>query len=199
MTADANAVARFWTWVAAREQSLRAITDRDAPILDELLERLHACSPGLFFELGGTPGDTTELIITAEGVAERFDAVRQVVRAAPALTGWEFIAFKPAHGFAFVTQHGQARIDAARSWFLPLESASRPDQFGIRLACDEYDPDAHEDFLFAAYIVIDTGLGELAAARDVHHIEVELTPATPATSDYLPLPELPAFLSRRRS
>ena len=188
---------QFWTWVVANAETLRDVCDRDAPILDELLEQLHAYRPGLYFELGGTPGETTELIISAEGVAERFDAVRELVAAAPALDGWEFIAFKPAHGFTFVTEHGRARIDAARSWFLPMESAARPDQLGLRLAVDDYTAEVHEDFLFAAFIVLDVGLGELSAARDIQHVAVGRTPADPAAEGYIALPELPSYIRWR--
>ena len=124
---------RFWSWVVANEPTLRTVGDHHAPILDELLEQLHAYSPGLFFELGGIAGETTELIISAEGKAERFDAVKALVAAAPPLDGWEFIAFKPAHGFTFVTEHGRARIDAAKARFLPLESATKPDQLLRRI------------------------------------------------------------------
>jgi hypothetical protein len=108
-----------------------------------------------------------------------------------------FIAFKPAHGFTFVTEHGRARIEAAKSWFLPLESSAKQDQFGLRLGVDDYTQDAHEDYLFAAFIVLDTGLGELSAARDIGHVEVGRTPPDPAAEGYLELPELPAFIRWR--
>jgi hypothetical protein len=187
----------FWKWVSSHAQELRRRLEGADPLLDDVRNELHRYCPELYFEVGGLPGATTALIITAEGNSSAFDAVRALVDAAPSLPGWEFIAFKPAQGFAFVTEHGRARIDASRSWFMPLESKSAPTQFGLVLACDEYSPDAHDDFMFAARVVIRTGLGELAAATSVHHIEIEETPSAPASRGYIELPELPQYLSWR--
>ena len=100
--------ARFWSWFAANASALRTVAGSE----DLLLDRLHGYCPELFFEIGGAPGGATELIITAEGDRSRFDAVRALVAAAPALVGWTFIAFRPPQGFAFVTRHERAEIDA---------------------------------------------------------------------------------------
>ena len=53
---------RFWEWIAANQRALRRSPASDAPILDELLERLHAYDPDVYFLIGGIPGGTTELI-----------------------------------------------------------------------------------------------------------------------------------------
>jgi len=187
----------FWAWVVANERKLREASNANDPVLDDLLRQLHAYCSDLYFEIGGVVDGATELIITAEGNSSYFDAVRRLVELAPALPGWKFVAFKPPHGFAFVTKHGRATINAAKAWFLVLTSASRPDLLGLRIACDEYTPDAHDDFLFGARIAIQAGLGEVSAARDVQHVEVGRTPDSPAADGYIALRELPKYLAWR--
>jgi hypothetical protein len=121
------------------------------------------------------------------------------VEAAPRIDGWKFVAFKPAAGFGFVTQYESARIDASKSWFMPLESKLEPKHFGMRLACDDYVAEHREDFLAAAQLVVETGLGELAAAENVSFLDVERTPTSPADRGYLELPALAAYLDWRRT
>jgi hypothetical protein len=52
--------------------------------------------------------------------------------------------------------------------------------------------------LNAAYIVIDTGLGELMTARDVHNIDVRALPEDAAGEGFIELRELRTYLDWRR-
>jgi len=187
---------QFWAWFTANEARFRGIRRLDnEPLLDEILSHLHAYSERLFFMIGGDPDRPTELIVTAEGDKRAFGAVRALVDAAPKLAGWKFIAFKPAGGFAFVCTWEGARIDVKRAWFLPLLSTTTPAQFGVRLGCDEYVETLHDEFVAAAYVVLDTALGELVAASEIHHVDVGLTPSEPESQGYMRLSELPAFIA----
>ena len=62
-------------------------------ILDELLDNLHAYCDKLYFNIGGEYGGQQELTITAEGKTDYFDAVEELIKEAPELEGWSFIAF----------------------------------------------------------------------------------------------------------
>lgn len=190
----------FWIWFADNQARFRTASgDEKERLLDETLERLQAYSEDLYFEVGGAPGEPIELVVTAEGVAEAFGAVRALIAAAPAIEGWRFVALKPPAGFDFATTFEGARIDARRSWFMPLEAPNAPRLFGLRLACDDYLEELREDFLAAAHIVVETGLGELVAAERVQFIDVERTPSSPNDAGYLELPALTAYLDWRAS
>ena len=193
MTARARA---FWRWVVEHEAALRAVIAEptgEEPVLETLLEQLHQVDPNLYYLLGG---DETghELIITAEGELHSFPAVRALVQAAPTLTGWQFIAFKPPMGCDFVLRHEAASIDASQSWFLPAPS---PVGFGLKLACPSFAGQHADDYEFAALELLDAVLGELVAARDVKHIEMVKLPASPAQAGFRKLEELPEFLAAR--
>src|SRR4051812_9694410 len=90
----------FWRWFAKHQARFRSVeVPEKEGLLDEIQHHLHAYCPDLFFEIGGFPGGTTELIITAAGRRALFPQVRELVSAAPPIDGWSFIAFKPAQGF----------------------------------------------------------------------------------------------------
>ena len=193
-----NTPADFWNWFVTAQDRFR---DVDVPereqLLDELLEHLHGYCDGLYFEVGGMPGAVSELVITAEGNADYFGAVQDLVAAAPAIAGWRFIAFRPPMGFTFSTRYEDVTIDPAASWFLPLVHDADPTSLGLRLAVPDYDESEKEAFTNAAFIVIDTALGELIAARDVHHIEVCEIPDDPEGEGFIELPELTTYLDWR--
>lgn len=191
-----SSAAAFWRWVAEHEAELRAVIAEptgEEPVLEALLEALHAVDPNLYYLLGG---DETghELIITAEGELKAFPAVQALVAAAPALPGWQFIAFKPPMGCDFVLRHEAASIDANQTWFLP---ATSPSGFGVKLACPSFTGKHADDYEFAAIELLDVVLGELVAARDVKHLEVVKLPASPETAGFRRLAELPDFLAAR--
>lgn len=185
----------FWRWFAANQARFRSVEgpSKEA-LLDELGEHLEAYCAGLFFEIGGTPGGTTELIITAEGRRSLFGAVRELIASAPVLDGWELIAFKPAQGSDFVTNYEGARVDPKACWFLPLESPSDPERLGLRVGCPTFDPSLRRDFGNAMLIVLDTVLGELRAADEIGYVEVVELCAAPAEEGFIELPELPQYL-----
>ena len=124
------------------------------PLLDEILAHLHAYSERLFFMIGGDPDGPTELIVTAEGNTSAFGAVRALVDGAPNLSGWKFIAFKPAGGFDFVCTWEGARIDVEHAWFVPLLSNTKPSRFGVRVTCDDYVETLHDEYVAAAVVTL---------------------------------------------
>jgi hypothetical protein len=94
--------ADFWNWFAVAQERFRSVqVPEKEQLLDELLARLHDYCDALYFEIGGTPGDVSELVITAEGDARYFGAVQDLIEAAPSITGWRFVAFRPPMGFQF--------------------------------------------------------------------------------------------------
>src|SRR5262245_50578825 len=118
---------KFWNWFEennSRYFYLGQITDpnKREELLDEFLNHLHDYSNKLFFEIGGRPNETQELIITAAGNTDYYGQVEQLVSASPFIDGWNVIAFKPPMGIDFVTRYEDIELDPKRIWFLPLEN-----------------------------------------------------------------------------
>jgi hypothetical protein len=198
MTDPSDDVRAFWEWFALHEARFRSIDSSRDPRLDEILRRLHGFSPKLYFEIGGAPEGPTEFIVTAEGRRDLYSEVRRLIAAAPALDGWRFIAFKPAHGFDFVTDYEGVHVDPKRCWFMPLTSAKRPNSLGLRIAVPDFQELRRDAFVTALLKVLDTALGELAAAEEIETVVVAPLPADPPRDGWIELIELPAYLMWRR-
>ena len=190
----------FWSWFAAHRHRFEnlEVPNKDA-LLEEFLAVLHKVSEGLWFQIGMDPDGTHELVITAEGNEEFFADVEDLVAAAPAIEGWRVTAFKQAQGFGFSVGYNGVSVDPKQAWFLPLGSESRPEDLGLLIAVPGYDQEWAEEYLFACYILLDEGLGELRAAQDIQHVEVGPMPAAPQDEGYIELEELAPYLDWRAS
>jgi len=191
---------RFWSWFSSNERRYR---DLDVPekeqLLDELLEQLHAFDRNLWFEIGGGSDGPRELVITAEGNLSAFPALRELCRSAPSIPEWTVVSFKQPQGFDFTTEYEDITVAPAATWFLPLDSQQQPELLGLRLAFAHFETSRQRQFLAAAYVMLEAGLGELTAAEHITHVEVCLAPSSPESEGYRVLPELPEYLAQRRA
>ena len=89
--------ATFWTWFAPEEARLATQAAGEDPVstMKEISARL---PQKLIAELAvdHAPGANQTLVITADGDSNGFPAVARLVGAAPKLTRWKVVAFRPA-------------------------------------------------------------------------------------------------------
>jgi hypothetical protein len=188
----------FWSWFVANEHLYRDVeVPEKESLLDALLERLQAFCAQLWFEVGGGPTGPRELVITAEGRIEAFPSLLELTRAAPDIPGWQVVAFKQPQGFEFVAHYEDIVVAPEATWFLPLFSQEDPESLGLRLAFAHFEQKKKRQFLAAAYVLLEAGLGELAAAEEVAHVEVCQAPSSPEGSGYLSLRSLREYLDGR--
>lgn len=163
--------------------------------LDEIQERLHAYCEHLWFEVGGAPVGPMEFIISAEGNDQYFSNVKELVDAAPQISGWSIIAFKPPHGFDFVTTYEGVKLDPKICWFLPLTSTRESGRVALRVGVPGFDPSIKETIESGLYIVADAGLGELVTGQRIAFIEACEVPADPEQDGYIRLSELGDYIA----
>lgn len=188
----------FWKWFLKHQSKIEAFKNANDPILDQLLEQLHKYNEHLFLELS-TNFEEKELVITAEGDSEQFESVRDLMAKAPKLKNWKFTAFRPPLGFGFQTKYEGVEYDPEKLWFLPLENESNPSAVGIKIGIPSFDEKIHVHSKAAAWVILDTALGELVSAQEIQYMETGALPSDPEKEGYIELPELPKYLTWKKS
>jgi len=191
-------IQEFWRWFQDHRTEFETLTDTAAPFWDVALGQLKRLDKHLWFELSQPDHNDREFIITAESHADVFQLVDTIVARAPRILGWQFIALKPPMGFDFTTTYEGIRFEPRAMWFLPLENDSRPDDFGLRVGVPNLTHDIERQANNAIAVILETALGERAAALNIQHLEVFTLPESPESQGYMPLYELPDYISSRR-
>jgi hypothetical protein len=195
---EGHRIEEFWVWFVAHQMEFSSLSSQDEPFWDQALEQLKSVDEHLWFELSRHRHPARELIMTVEGHVDSFPTVERLVRFAPEIEGWSFVALKPAHGFDFITTYEGTDFDPRRMWFLPLERTSHPNVFGIRVAVPGFDRTDPKNAHTAVLVILDTALGERSAALDVHYTEVAEMPTDPASQGYIELFKLADYIARRK-
>src|SRR5882724_2507163 len=93
---------QFWNWFRDNGERLRSLMysgdeeARDAAVA-ELRQAGEAAAPNLVLEVAraASPGEPHSRVVSADGHADRADAVKDFAATAPELPGWKVIAFRP--------------------------------------------------------------------------------------------------------
>src|SRR5450755_4259399 len=131
-----DTTSQFWNWFKDNNKAYLFLDSVDEDMHEKLLndfeEELHKYCDKIYFEIGGSPNEDQEIIITAEGDKNYFDKVEQLISAAPKIDGWIFIAFKPPIPGHFKSKWDDLELNTQDIWFLPLINDKDSD-FGIRI------------------------------------------------------------------
>jgi hypothetical protein len=193
-----QAIDQFWCWFQSHRSDFDALTDTNAPFWDIAVGQLQRLDEHLWFELSQPNGDAREFIVTAEGHEEVFPLADAIVDRAPKIPGWQFLALKPPMGFDFQTTYEGISFDPRSMWFLPLDSRSRPQDLGLRVGVPNLTPAVKRQAQNAVLVILDTALGERAAALDIQFLEVSTLPESPDSQGYIELCELPKYIEWRK-
>jgi hypothetical protein len=200
---------RFWEWFAANSQRYLqfdpAAAGDHAALFDELQARLNKVHRGLAFMIGVGGDDESagrrELVISADGIKERFPAVERLVAAAPELPDWKIIAFRPRGdidgtidiaGFTMGPENLWFRIEpdsgkvGLHLYIAPVE--------GCEAADEAADLDA-EPVAVACFLLLDNALGEYDVETKIGFIErhpLPEGPDGPEREGLRPFSEIPA-------
>lgn len=196
-------IKRFWDWFRENQHKYLFIneveTDEKERLLDDFLAELHKYCSQVFFQIGGTQYGVQELIITAEGKTSYFDRVEDLVFSSPVFTDWKVIAFKPPMGPNFVTRYNDIEFDPQKSWFIPMENVNNTDLIGLRVGFPDFDYNRRNVFLFGAWQVLDTMLGEKAVSLDINYVDVGAIPNNPEQAGFIPLAELREYIEWKKN
>jgi hypothetical protein len=188
----------FWQWFADHQPELNSLSNSDEPFWNLAVEQVKKVDERLWIELSEAGEPIREFIVTAEGHVEAFPVAETLVSLAPRIEGWTFVALKPPMGFTFTTRYEGSLFEPRRMWFLPLESPSQPQHFGMRVGIQGLESIDERVARNAVLVILDTGLGERSAALDIQYIQVAELPPDPESQGYIELPKLPDYIAWRK-
>ncbi len=194
---------QFWKWFEKNNNAYLFLNQVDENekerLLDELLDNLHNYCDKLYFEAGGHPDETQELIISAEGDINYFNKVEELILNAPKIKNWKFIAFIPPKDSDFEINFENVILNPNEIWFMPIEKKDDENWFGIEVCIKNHDLIKDKDYFTSAiYKVVETIVGEKSFALDIDYLETEQLPENPEEVGLIELSELPQYISWRK-
>ncbi len=159
---------RFWSWFAANSaRFLKSETDVST-LSDELAAALRRVRRGLTFELSRKFDYGRELIISADGIKDRFPAVQKLVAAAPDLDGWRIVAFRQRGGTNLIVEFSGYRLDPEDVWFKVVADKKK---VGLYLLLPQASQACERTTGMASFILLDHALGEYDVEMKLGFIE----------------------------
>lgn len=178
--------ARFWAWFAAHDSALLAVRTGNEPICHDLAQRLQQINPDLTFEFGPPEHGRREFVLSAGGIRDAFPAVIELANAAPSLTHWRVVKFRPPRPDVTKVTVAGVSLDAANVLFLATPAEDRTD---LTLAVPGYRETTNHTFEQAGYLLLDGMLGEYGVETAIGGITF-IDAASRPPGDWQPLPRL---------
>jgi hypothetical protein len=196
-----NGAAAFWEWFAAHEYQVHGPGNQSRKIeafLTELIPQLKKFNPWLKALVGPCGAHRFELVITSDADIALFPKAEELIDAAPTLSGWIFTALKPALGLdkIRIEMYGCEFSDAVMQ-FYPVEDPKFPDKIRIVFVHRDYDRRREDDFRTGAFVLVENGIGELAAATKIDEYQVRGLPEPKEKIELIPLGKLEEYLNWR--
>lgn len=190
---------QFWDWFSKSNKAYSFIEQVDANLKEKLLlefqRELHNYSRDLYFEIGGDPDDSNELIISAGGNRAYFKLVEHLVGLAPKIDKWEIFALIPPRGIDFESLYDGVRLVPKDMWFMPLESSSNPNILGLEVYVPGISIRDKSVLESAIRNILFNLLGEKSASEDIGYLSVEALLESPHKLGLIQLEDLPSYIS----
>ena len=187
----------FWKWFADNSESLTMLDDLDEvrqhTLLDELQQQLDNYCEGLTYEMGEPTQSGRTLTFSAEGDADLFRYVVEIVDNAPDVDWWTFEAFRQPKGKDLKVTFDKYTFRTKDMYFMQLESEEEPDILGIRVALPN-PVDDDDDQLVGVYVTIEALIGEFDCTTLIGYLDTCAVPDNPAQAGFRPLDDMPEFI-----
>ncbi len=166
-----NPMDDFWNWFVTNEAYIFQNIENEEvqeTLFDDISSQLSKIDENIAFEFSPIHEDgTREFMISAEGIADSFPAVIELVKRSPKIDKWKFVAFrKRIEGDNFSIQYGDYNITYDDIFF---RYSTSNDQLGIELNIRNFDESL--EMKNAIYILLDGLLGEYDVTMNIDWIE----------------------------
>lgn len=178
-------ITQFWDWfvVSADHLSAMASAGKARELNDIVGPRVREFDQNLGWEIGPGLDKDWGLAISPNGVRNRLGLTQRIVASAPPMFQWEFYPAKPPkrwHGFFQMrNSRGQVVGINTRRWQYALTSYDDGSFVDITIVAPDTDRIDIDGRKAAAYIALDSDLGEQRVLESIGAVDVELA-ATPS-------------------
>jgi hypothetical protein len=191
-----NMIKQFWDWFTNQQLTLRKITDGDYDLIDIILIELRKIQTGLAVEFEKN-GDEIIMTISADGIEDNFEVVKDIVNNAPKIEQWGFVAFRqpvPREKINSISiKVKEVTLDPKNIWFRAL---NEDDKLYIQIFSDNLTEDNKGDISYGCFMLLDNLIGEYDCVKRVSAYEFYNTnEAQEFKEDLNPLTEIPDFLN----
>lgn len=184
---------RFWNWFLEHDADLLGIRTGHEPICQELLNELQRINEHLTWEVGPHDVRPREFIISADGIREAFFSVEALADAAPPISNWRVVRFRPRKNRFEIRMSGRTLGEGDVLFTL------HPSEDGVLINLVLYvrgcEIPAQKELIEMVYLLLDGALGEYDMETKVGWIEVvplDRVISGQNAGSRLPLSELPA-------
>jgi len=186
--------AAFWTWFKDHRLEIAKLKRADEPVANQIATELHKVDPRLIFELG-IGIEPKEFIVSADGHREAFPAVKRLVAAAPEVTGWKIIAFRPRKAPGLTIELGEGtKLGANDLYFMVLPTTKPPAPLDIIVYVPGLGENKDKDDALkqVGFLLLDATLGEYDTETRLGGIAFKSIAEKPAVAK--PLRDLPKLI-----
>lgn len=184
--AEASPESDFWVWFQKNDSALFDFERDQETTFDRLAAELRKVHPDLTFEFGPKKGGKREFIISADGIRAAFPKVESLYAAAPSLSRWTFIKFRPRRApFDIEYQGINVKADSVRV-LLAADGA----RTGVTVLIPGYSAERRKTYGGIAFLLLDQALGEFDVEARVGSVDVDAPPTD--FSHTVSLEELPS-------
>jgi hypothetical protein len=156
----------FWNWFSKNANLYFHFEQNQEILFSKLKAELGKVHPGLVFEFSPVfENGTREFVISADGIKNVFPVVTALVKQAPTLKNWKFVAFRQPRTHITHIQYKDLVINLDDVFFRYVKDNG---QIGLELNIRGFHECA--EWTAAIFILLDNVLGEYHTEMSLSHI-----------------------------
>jgi hypothetical protein len=179
---------QFWEWFQRNDDRLFQFESNQESLIQEIAGELRRVQRSLSFEIGSVQEGKREFIVSADGKREAFPAVVKLADAAPNLSRWKIIKFRPRRSEPCRVGIGDLSFSSEAVQFTIIPEG---DKIGVTLYLGDRTNFDEEVTGYIGFLLLDYTLGEYDVETLVGSVQFEPRDS-PCKEEKRNLPELPA-------
>lgn len=196
---------RFWTWFQFNEMVFYHTVKKygqnpeemEKQFFRKLSPQLDKFKDNIMYLVGMIENDISELVFTADGITQNIAFVETLVKTAPNIRNWKFVALKPPTPIEhIVIKMNGVEFKADNMFFYENENPNFPDEINLCIVHNNMTERNRDVVTHGVKIFLDNHLGELMFLDTIDNMEVIYK--KDAQKELVPIAKLTDFLKWRQ-